>query len=363
MKNPIRLIFAGGGTGGHLYSGIALAQVLKQKYPFAEILFVGTEYGLEKKLVPAEGFNLEFIQVAPLKGSGLLRKIKNFLQIPKSLLQSRKIIRNFNPNLVFGIGGYASGPLVLMSRLLGIKTAIIEQNAYPGFTNRILGKFAHKVFLASERAKDFFKESKVAVCGNPVRADFLQNITSIKNDAMFTLFVLGGSQGASSLNLALMGATLHLQNVKDRLLILHQTGPKDAEQVRSVYQKEGFHVEVFDFIADIKPFYLRADLVICRAGAGTVTELCVLGKPAILIPYPYAADDHQYFNAMDLVEPGAAELMYDYDLSGEKLAERIKYFMTHPEELQRRSEAALKLAKPNAASDILEQCLDLMTYH
>ena len=361
MKNPIRIIFAGGGTGGHLYSGIAVAQELKRKYPDAEILFVGTEYGLEKTIVPQEGYELQYIEVAPLKGSGLMRRLKSLAQLPKAFCQSRKIIQQFKPTIVLGIGGYASGPLTLTARWLGIKTAIIEQNAYPGFANRILGKFVHKVFLASKRAASFFKPHKVFVTGNPVRMGFLNDEAALQPSERFTIFILGGSQGANRLNLAMLGSLLYLHEIKDQLCILHQTGKADFERVKEVYARDNIEAEVFEFIANVRDFYARADLVICRSGAGTITELTMLGKPAILVPYPFAADDHQFYNAMDLVDAGCAEIIYDWDLTGERIAERIKFFMNHPEELAKRSQIAKTLARPMAASDVLEESLNMLS--
>lgn len=360
----MKVLFAGGGTGGHLFTGIALAEHLSAQ---DEILFVGTSYGLENEIVPREGYRLANIEVKPLKGKGFKARLKALLAVPASLIQSFKLLQKEKPQIVIGIGGYASGPVTLMARVMGIQTAIVEQNSMPGFSNRILGKFVHRVFIAFEQARDFFSPEKTLLLGNPVRKAFLESKASEdsgqglfqgQNDSLFTLLILGGSQGAHSINEAMVEAASFLSSNPQvpPLRIIHQTGKMDYEKVKDAYLQKGITAEVFDFIQQPKDYYSQADLVISRSGAGSVTELQILGKASILIPYPYATDDHQRFNAMELVDQGAARLILNPNLSGERLAAEIIDFIQHPEKLKTMSAAALKLAKPQATEKILEEC-------
>lgn len=355
MKRDFRIIFAGGGTGGHLYCGIAVADLIRKDFPDAKILFVGTPYGLEKEIVPKCGYDLKFIHSSPLKGSGMLERLKSLFRLPKAYLQSKRILKDFKPDIVLGIGGYASGPMALAAHFNKVYTAINEQNSYPGLTNRILGRFVDKVFIAFEKAREFFAPEKTILTGNPVR-DFPPPPAS-KPDRPFTIFILGGSQGAHALNQSLIDALPLLRNKKEELHFIHQTGKTDYEMVRSFYEKHGLSADVFPFKNDLGPDFGKAHLGICRAGAGTISELRIQGLPAILVPYPYATDDHQRFNAQEMVEQGAAELCLNQNLSGAYVAESILYFLDNPAELQVMGNQAFTLAKPQAAQDILNHCL------
>ncbi len=368
----MKIIFAGGGTGGHLFSGIALAEAACKREG-QDILFVGTAYGLEKEIVPQNAYRLEFIPVKQIKGKGIFHRLKAFLQIPYAFWKSFLLLRKENPDLVFGIGGYASGPVTLMARLMGIKTAIIEQNAYPGFTNRVLGKFVHVVFIAFENARKFFDPKKTFLTGNPVRQGFFEikspltplykggedKITPLYQRGAggdFTLLILGGSQGAHSLNQAMIEAARFLVGSGISFRIIHQTGKPDFPIVKEAYAALKIETEVKDFISDIQNYYAQADLVISRSGAGTVTELENMGKPAILVPYPHAADDHQRLNALELVKAGAALMILHSDLNGALLAREIQILLSNPDRLKSMSEKAKKLAKPQAAAEILRIC-------
>ncbi len=366
----MKIIFAGGGTGGHLFCGFALAEAfLKRKsadHPI-EILFVGTAYGIEKEMVPKEGYRLEFIPIKQLKGKGVFHRLKTLLQVPEACLKSYSLLKKEKPDLVFGIGGYASGPIVLMAKILGIKTAINEQNSVPGLTNRILSKFSDLIFIAFENAKGFFPKKKTFLTGNPIRKKFFENILPLSTPLLpgermncFNILILGGSQGAHSINETMMEVANLLYPIQEKFCFIHQTGKSDAIKVREAYHKIGFQAEVLEFIHEIQNYYLKADLVISRSGAGTINELEILGKPSLLIPYPYAADDHQKMNALELAQKGAARMILPEELNAEKLAFQICDLMDHPEELQKIGKNAKSLAKPEAAEEIVERCVAIL---
>jgi UDP-N-acetylglucosamine--N-acetylmuramyl-(pentapeptide) pyrophosphoryl-undecaprenol N-acetylglucosamine transferase len=356
----MKILFAGGGTGGHLFSGIPVAEAFSEKG--SEVLFVGTAYGLENQIIPSLGYRLELIPVKQLKGKGILHRLKTIAQIPYAFWKSFRLLRREKPDLVLGIGGYASGPVTLMARFMGIKTAIIEQNSYPGFTNRVLGKFVHRVFIAFENARKFFAPEKTFLTGNPVRKEFLEISLGppLKKGGGgdFCLLVLGGSQGAHSINVAMVEAAKLLVGAQHGapLRIIHQTGKADFEEVRAAYEKSGIEARVFEFIRDVQNYYLQADLVISRSGAGTITELQNTGRPSILIPYPYAADDHQRTNAEELVKVGGARMILNRDLTGERLTQEIEALRKDSKLLASMEEQSKKLAKPLAAHEILKIC-------
>lgn len=358
----MKILFAGGGTGGHLYSGIALAEeFLASGSKDREVLFVGTPAGMEKEIVPKNGYRLELIPVKPLKGRGMADRIKSLAQIPSSFLKARALLRKEKPDLVFGIGGYASGPVTLMAHFMGIPTAIIDQNSVPGMTNRILGKFVDHIFVCFENAKAFFKPAKTFLSGNPVRKSFLdklknRNAFAPKPEGEFNLLILGGSQGARSVNQAAVGAAAILKNEFPGLKIQQQAGKNDYESVKKAYAEKGIAAEVFDFVHNIHELYANADLIVCRAGAGTITEIEIMGKAAIYVPYPFAADDHQRFNAQEVIEHGAGKMILNSELSAERLAEEIKALIKNPIALELIRQNVQRLAKPHAAQQILQKC-------
>ena len=352
-----KILFAGGGTGGHLFSGIAVAEYLREKKPGIEILFVGTPFGLEKEIVPAAGFPLRFIEATPLKGSGLTARIRSLVRLPKAYRQSKKILKEFRPQVVVGIGGYASGPMTLAAHFSKIPTAIIEQNSIPGFTNRILARYADRIFISFAKAREYFDPGKTLLTGNPTRR--LAAAGGQKPAGRFCVFILGGSQGAHALNEAMLQAVPKLREQASRLHLIHQTGPQDFSAVEQAYRDAGISAEVFPFSQQLGPYYAQADLMLCRAGAGTITELQNLGLPAILVPYPFAADDHQRYNAEEMVKAGAAEMILNSELSGTKVAGQIDFYLQHPDILLRMRAAAQNLAKPEATSEVAAICLGL----
>jgi UDP-N-acetylglucosamine--N-acetylmuramyl-(pentapeptide) pyrophosphoryl-undecaprenol N-acetylglucosamine transferase len=357
----VRVLIAGGGTGGHLFPGIALAEEVTTRHPSNDVLFVGTDRGLEAKIVPQSGFKLELIEVAGLKRVGLGKLLRSLLLLPRALLRSFEILGQYKPDVVIGVGGYASGPVVLAAFLSGIPTAVQEQNALPGFTNRVLGKLVKVVFTAFPEAERHFPRKKIQMLGNPIRRalmdNFLKNTTPHEK---FNLLVFGGSQGAHVINEKMIEAVPHLDAVRDRLRILHQTGEKEVDKVREGYAQKSVEAEVVDFIRDMSGAYARADAVACRAGAATLAELTVCKKAAILIPFAAAADNHQEVNARSLVEAGAALMIPERELTGERLARELLAIVTDEDKRKRMEKAAGLLGRPQASKEIADVLVELM---
>ena len=360
----MKIIIAGGGTGGHLFPALALAEAFKDREPQNEILFVGSRKGLEASIVTREGYPFKTIEVASLKGRTLGQKIRSLMALPRSLGQSRRLIHSFRPDLVLGVGGYASGPVVLTAWAMGYRTAIHEQNAFPGLSNRILGRFVDRVFLSFAGSARHFPQQTAILTGNPVRRRMRRQESMKKRgpESKFTLFIFGGSQGANRLNRAMGEALIHLRELKGRLRIIHQTGDKDYPAVQEAYRREGFEAEVHPFIHDMDRAYAAADLVLCRAGATTLFELMAMGKPAILVPYPYAANDHQTLNAKTLVDAGAALMVVNGDLSGVQLSRILRQLSADPARLKEMEERAASLAKPEAAEKIVNLCYEMVVH-
>jgi UDP-N-acetylglucosamine--N-acetylmuramyl-(pentapeptide) pyrophosphoryl-undecaprenol N-acetylglucosamine transferase len=356
----MRVLIAGGGTGGHVFPGIALAEEVVGRHPAHDAVFVGTSRGLEATVVPAAGFPIELITVKGLKGKGLGQTLANLLLIPGALLRSIAILRKWRPDVVIGVGGYASGPVVLAAWLLRIPTAVQEQNAVAGVTNRILGRLVRTVFTAFPEAARHFPARKVQQLGIPIRRAMLENFMrpTRPHDRLHVL-VFGGSQGAHALNMRLIEALPHLADVRDKVGFTHQTGTRDREQVERGYAACGFTAEVKEFITDMSDAYAAADLVVCRSGATTLAELTVCQKPSILVPFPFAADDHQVVNARSLVEAGAAVMVEERDLTGERLANEIRRILTNPDRRKQMARAAGHLGAPQAAREIIDVCVDL----
>jgi UDP-N-acetylglucosamine--N-acetylmuramyl-(pentapeptide) pyrophosphoryl-undecaprenol N-acetylglucosamine transferase len=354
----MRLMIAGGGTGGHLFPGIAIAEELMARDPDSEVVFVGTERGIEARVLPELGWNLELIKVSGIKTVGILGAIRGLFSVPGALWRSRKVIKKLEPDVVIGVGGYASGPVVLMARLMGKPTAIIEQNSIPGLANKILGKFVRKIFLSFEETRRFFKKKKIVMSGNPIRRDIreaLEKERTAGGDDKH-LFVFGGSQGAMAVNELVAGAAKILSDRGSLPSILHQTGKRDLEATEERYKSAGIEVDCRAFIKDMAAEYRRADLIVARSGATTVAELGVVGCPAILIPYPYAADNHQEINAKELVEAGAARMYKQSDLTADTLADAIEELLGDPDTLERMGSAMNALGRPEAAETIVTWC-------
>lgn len=360
-RGGIGMIIAGGGTGGHLFPGIAIAEEFLRRHPENRVLFIGTERGLEKKILGGLGFPLRTLKVEGLKGRGPIRILPSLLKIPGSLIVSFRILRTFKPAVVVGVGGYASGPAVLAARLLGLKTAIAEQNAFPGLTNRILGRFADRIFVTFSASARWFPAGRTRVTGNPIRTAFLTDqMKTGERDPRFTLLIFGGSQGSHAINRIVMDALDSLGDLKDRIRFIHQTGEKDRETVEDGYRKRGFAAEVTPFILDMAAAYRTADLLLCRAGATSIAEITAGGKAAILIPFPFAVNDHQTKNAEFLVQAGAAEMIPEKELDGRRLAALIERLYRRPEEIQKMEKASASLGNVRAAATIVGACLELI---
>ena len=351
----MRVLIAGGGTGGHLFPGIALAEEVVTRHPKNDAVFVGTNRGLEARVVPQAGFPFEAITSRGLKGMGAVKLLLGLLTLPLSFFEAWRIIRRCQPDVVVGVGGYSSGPVVLSAWLMGLPTAIQEQNALPGLTNRVLGRFVKAVFLSFEETLAFFPMQRSHVLGNPIRKKLLENfLRSHIAHEQFTLLVFGGSLGARGLNSRVLEALDHLGDLKGALRIVHQTGKADLETVKKGYGDKGWNADVREFIDDMSEAYARSDLVICRAGATTIAELTCCKKASILVPFPFATDDHQAVNARALVDGGAALMFREAELTGEKLAKAIRELRGDPDRVRRMEKAAGALAHPEAAREIAD---------
>ncbi|HET9451415.1 MAG TPA: undecaprenyldiphospho-muramoylpentapeptide beta-N-acetylglucosaminyltransferase [Aggregicoccus sp.] len=357
----MKVLIAGGGTGGHLFPGIALAEEVLTRRAGNEVVFAGTARGLEARVVPQAGYPLELLAAQGLKGKGFLGLLKGLLALPLAFVQSFRILLRQKPDVVVGVGGYASGPVVLAAWLMGIPTAVQEQNALPGFTNKLLGKFVKVVFTSFPEAARFFSSSKVRLIGNPIRRKLMDNYlrSSVAHEG-FNILVFGGSLGAKALNARMLEALDSLGDLKDQLRFVHQTGKADVEAVREGYRKRGFHAQVSEFIEDMSAAYASAELVVCRAGATTLAELTVCKKASILVPFPYATDNHQEVNAMSLVNVGAAVMLRESELSGPKLAEQIRELKASPERRRQMEKRAGLLGRPEAAKELADVCAELM---
>jgi UDP-N-acetylglucosamine--N-acetylmuramyl-(pentapeptide) pyrophosphoryl-undecaprenol N-acetylglucosamine transferase len=364
-SSPLSVIIAGGGTGGHVFPGIAVAQEFRRRNPETAILFVGTARGLETKVVPREGFALKLIEVGALKRVGMFGRIRSLLKLPKSFLAVRRLLQQVRPDVVIGVGGYASGPVVLMAALMDVPTLVAEQNALPGFTNRVLARFVRAAAVTFEETRKYFGE-KAVITGNPVRAEFFDVPPKTPFDRadgaeVLHLFITGGSQGARAINLAMIGALPLLAEEKDRLSITHQTGEHDYDKVRATYLENGWKVEVKPFIENMVDEFARADLVITRAGATTVAELAASGCPALMIPFPFAADDHQRKNAEAVERAGAGRMILQAELTPERLAEELLWLVRDPQQLARMADASRKLGHPEAAAKVVDLAIKVLS--
>ncbi len=356
---PLSVIIAGGGTGGHIYPGIAIAQEFRRRDADTQILFVGTAKGLETKIIPREGFNLELIEAAALKRVSLVKRVKSLLLLPKSFFSVRSLIKRFRPDVVIGVGGYASGPVVMTAAMMKTPTLVAEQNALPGFTNRALARFVKAAAISFEEAREFFGE-KAEITGNPVRAEFF-DVPVKKNGDVIHVLITGGSQGARAINDAMIGALPLLEEEKNHLSFTHQTGENDFYRVRDAYEDSALDSEVRPFIQKMVEDFAEADLVISRAGATTVAELAAAGKPAILIPFPFAADDHQRKNAEAIERAGAGRMILQAELTPERLAKELLWLVRDPQQLGRMAEASKSLGRPDAAQRVVDLAIRIVS--
>jgi UDP-N-acetylglucosamine--N-acetylmuramyl-(pentapeptide) pyrophosphoryl-undecaprenol N-acetylglucosamine transferase len=361
---PLRVVVAGGGTGGHLFPGIAVARELLLRHPDAVVTFAGTAQGLESRVLPREGFALDVIRSRGLKGKNLGDRVRGLMNVPFSLLDAWRVLALRRPHLVIGVGGYSSGPLVLVAALRGLPTMLLEQNAVPGLTNRLLAPVVHAAAVTFESTTTFFG-TKAFVSGNPVRPEFAgREVGAAKAGAdiarsEFGVLIFGGSQGAHAINMAMVEAAAKLAAERPDIRITHQTGERDLDRVRVAYREAGVPAEVEPFLYDMGRRIAAADLIVCRAGMTTLAEIMAVGKPSILIPLPTATDDHQRRNAEALEAKGAAEMLLQAEATGARLVQRIVSLAGDPDRRRRMSQAARALARPDAARVIVDRALEL----
>ncbi len=362
----IKVLIAGGGTGGHFFSGVAVGEAVLARHEDNRVVYVGTRGGIEARVGPEQDLDVRFVNISGIKGKGLIPKLKAVLRIPLAMLQSFLLILKERPRFVVGVGGYASGPVVLAARLMGRKTGVVEQNSVAGVTNRILGKFVHKVFIAFEPARKYFPPTKVQLTGNPIREGVVQLLTLESTGTVgvgnrFKLLVLGGSQGSRAINEAMMAmAEAAPDELKKIIYVVHQTGAADVGRVQAAYDAAGVQAKVVPFIEAMAEAYRVADLVICRAGALTVSELTISRRASLLIPFPYATDNHQEVNARTLVDADAGEMLLEKDLSGDKLVEVLARLNADRKAIQKMAWNAGAEAKPAAAAEVVDEMYKLI---
>jgi len=351
----MRVLIAAGGTGGHIYPGIAVAKEIVRRHPGSEVKFVGTARGLENKLVPQAGFELLLIDSVGLKNVGFAARARGLLVLPKSLGQARALIKRFRPDVVIGAGGYVSGPVLLTASLMKLPTLVMESNALPGWTNRVLARFIDRAAVSFEAALPIFR-GKGVVTGNPVRREFFEIPAKQREPAQLSVLIFGGSQGAHAINEAMIAALPLLGAVKNKLKVRHQTGEADYDRVAAGYLDEGWgeQASVSKYIDDMVAAFTEVDLVICRAGATTTAELIAAGKASLMVPFPFAADDHQRKNAEAMESAGAATMILQQNLSPERLASEIQRLVGSPEKVTAMEQAARALSRGDAAAKVVD---------
>ncbi|MCB2180666.1 MAG: undecaprenyldiphospho-muramoylpentapeptide beta-N-acetylglucosaminyltransferase [Desulfobulbaceae bacterium] len=353
----IKLMVSGGGTGGHLFPGIAVAEALLETRPDSKVLFVGTDRHTDKHVLAHRDFKRATVNCQGLMGKTLIEKIRSLIQLPLAVVASARLIREFKPDLVMGVGGYVTGPVLLAAKILRVPTCIHEQNSVPGMANRKLGSFVDRVFLSLPGSEKYFSEKKCVLTGNPVRKEIVAAAGKSKEPQTgLTLLVIGGSLGAHRVNTLILEAMAVLENPPPDFKVIHQTGAADEQFVRNGYEELGIMAEVSAFFENMADLYKKADIVVSRAGATSLAEMTVFGLPMILIPFPYAADDHQQKNGEYLVRGGAARMIREKELDGEQLAEEILNLMSDKKKRREMALAAAELARPNATMEILKEC-------
>jgi len=345
----MRVLIAAGGTGGHIYPGIAVAKEIMRRDPSSVVRFVGTARGLETRLVPNAGFELSFIESSGLVNMGLAQRLRGLLILPKSLLAARRLIKAFQPEIVVGAGGYVSGPVLLVAALMRVPTLVMESNAVPGFTNRRLARFVDAAAVSFAAALPYFG-GKGVLTGNPVRSEFFDIQAKQRDPLRFTLLLFGGSQGSRAINEAMLAALPQLDPYRERMHITHQTGKPDFEKVRAGYAAAGWvQADVREYIDNMFAAFAENDLIVSRAGATTSFELMAAGKPAVMVPLPG-----------QLEQAGAARMIAQDELTGERLAKEIGSLIEKPEEITRMEAAGRKLARRDAATATVDLMAELI---
>ncbi len=362
----MRVIIAAGGTGGHLYPGVALAREFERQRPGSEAIFVGTTRGLETKVVPKEGFELITVAARGVMGKGTGGAVQGLAMVPLGVAQCLAVCRKRRPDLAIGVGGYTSPPLILAAFLLGIKRVIVEPNVHPGVANRALSPIANLIFVSFADTASYFGSAKTRIVGTPIRREFLEVPAGDSEAKGLTVLVLGGSQGARSINRAMVVALPALIAAHPGLRVIHQTGERDYEDVASAYRsyrtanQSPAQIEAVPFLYDMPRRFRQADLIISRSGATTVAEITACGKPAILVPFPHAVHGHQEWNARVLERAGAAQVIVDARLSGEALANAVSALLARPDRLREMARCSKSLGQADAAERIVSACRELV---
>jgi UDP-N-acetylglucosamine--N-acetylmuramyl-(pentapeptide) pyrophosphoryl-undecaprenol N-acetylglucosamine transferase len=354
---PIAIVIAGGGTGGHLYPGIAVARELIRQRPATRVSFAGTARGLEARVLPREGFSLDLIRSAGLKGKSVVLRLRGAALLAPAMWDAWSLLSRRRPHVVIGVGGYSSGPVVMLAALRGIPTLVLEQNAVPGLTNRLLSRVVRAAAVTYEETLPFFGR-RGFVSGNPVRAEFFSR-TPRDTGTGRRLLVLGGSQGAHAINVGVMQAAGALRRTVHELSVVHQTGERDLAPTREAYRAVGMDARVEPFLDGVAAEMAAATLVVCRAGATTLAELAAVGRPAVIIPLPTATDDHQRRNARVLADAGAAVMVEESELGGSRLANVIAELVADGPRLAAMADAMGRFAKPDAAARIASRVWEL----
>ncbi len=352
----MNVTITGGGTGGHLFPAIAIAQEFQRRDRMHAIQFIGSARGLEAQVLPRAGYQLQTVNIKGFAGKRILQKVESLLSIVPAIMRACRLLRAFRSEIVIGVGGYISFPAVIAGRMLGLPVALHEQNSVPGLSNRLLGFWAERVFVTYAESMSCFPARKTMHSGLPLRTMPAVDPNEDRDRAMHTVCVLGGSQGAREINRAVIEALPIFENSGIRLRFIHQTGTQDFESVADAYRQHSVQAEVAPFFDDILVRFIASDLVVARAGAGTLAELALCGRASILIPYPFAAGDHQKKNALMFVGQGAAQLLESHELNSAVLAQQIIDLIGAPERLQQMSQQARLLAHPQAAQIIVDEC-------
>jgi UDP-N-acetylglucosamine--N-acetylmuramyl-(pentapeptide) pyrophosphoryl-undecaprenol N-acetylglucosamine transferase len=360
-----RIVIAGGGTGGHLFPGVAVVEAIEELDPSVDIAFVGTENGIEARVIPELGYQLELVDVPTLKGGGVKGWASGLSKLPFSGLESMSAFKKLNPGLVVSVGGYAAGPFTMLSSVRGVPTALMEQNSVPGMTNKLLGRVADRAFLTFESSAKFFDGVRCEVVGNPVRRDLLALAERFEyqapaEDDGFNILVIGGSGGAASLNRDLPEALVGLEDLGAHVSVRHQCGRDREDELDGRYEGFEGEVEVVEFIDDMASAYRWCDLLICRAGASTIAEVLVLGIPAVYVPFPGAADDHQTENAREIAESGAGVTLPDDEIGSARATRLLAGLIRNPVSLENLSRKARSMGRPDAATRVAQSCLEML---
>lgn len=360
-ERALRVVMAGGATGGHLFPAVAIAREFMARNAATRVLFVSIGNAFERATLRNLGFSLSTITAEGIKGRGILRQVRAAVKIPVGVAQAAGILFRFRPDLMVGVGSYAAGPVAMAAWLLRIPIVLHEQNRLPGITNRLLAGMAARIYVSFAVTTRHFPPGKVRWTGNPVRREILESDGGAAKNGTgrFTVLIMGGSQGARGINRAVMGALEHLKGT-DRYFFMHQTGTGDREMVAQAYAEAGCDCQVAAFFDDMAARYRRADLVCCRAGATTFAEVTALGKCVLFVPFPHAADNHQVLNARMLSDAGAAVTLEEKDLTGRRLAEILEMFRSDPAQRERMAAAARQFGRPAAAAEIVTDCCRLV---